>query len=138
MVLERSGYVSGWRSPEGHLAWCFRLRQPGLYRVHVQTFMDRDRAHMFQPHGAFSHYYGDHRLRVRVAGTALSGLVGRKDLVLDETVNRWHTAESDLGEVELPAAGLLELELGMDELDASAELGPTVCGVRLVPVDRAA
>lgn len=132
--LERAGSVSGWTSPEARLTWNLRLRTAGRYRVLVQTFMDRDRAHSFQPHDGLEHFYGNHHLRVDVDGQVASGLAGRKDLVLDESVNRWNTAESDLGVIALASAGAKSLVLSLVERDASAELGATVCGVRLAPV----
>jgi hypothetical protein len=78
-------------------------------------------------------YYGDHYLRAEIDGQQVSGPVGRRDLILDERVNRWHTAKSDLGTVRLDAAGERTLVLTMDRADGQAELGATVCGVRLSP-----
>jgi hypothetical protein len=76
--------------------------------------------------------YGNHRMRVDVPGGTASGLVGRKDMIMDETVNRWHTAESDVGTVEFTEAGIKTLRLSLESCDSSAEQGPTVCGIRLV------
>jgi alpha-L-fucosidase len=130
MRLERSGYLGGWKGT-GRLTWSFRLREPGRYRVWVQTFMDRDRAQGFRAHDGFEHYYGNHLLRVVVADQSVAGLAGRRDMVLDESVNRWHAAESDLGEMAIAGTGAQQLILELDQADATAELGPTVCGVRL-------
>ncbi|MCC7265492.1 MAG: alpha-L-fucosidase [Candidatus Latescibacteria bacterium] len=134
MQLERAGSITGWNTAGAQLRWTYRLREPGRYRVLVQTFMDRERSESFAPREGLQYFYGNHRLRLSVDGQALAGLVGRKDLIMDESVNRWHTAESDLGAIDFASAGAKELTLAMEEPDQTAELGATVCGVRLVPV----
>lgn len=130
MKRERSGFITGWKSADGRLTWSLRLREPGHYRVFVQTYMDRESAHGFKEQKG-REYYGNHRMRVTVDAATASGIVGRKDLILDESVNRWHTAESDLGEICISAAGAKTLTLELEQCDPAAELGPTVCGIRL-------
>jgi alpha-L-fucosidase len=131
--LERAGSISNWTSTTTRLRWSLRLRHPGTYRVLVQCFMDRERAHSFVARGEVARLYGDHRMAVVIDGQRLIGWVGAKDLIEDERVNRWHAADSDVGAVCLRAAGERELVLELERRDVTAELGPTVCGVRLVP-----
>ena len=133
MTCEKSGSISGWKSTDGRLTWSFRLRESGRYRVFVQTFMDRERSHDFREREG-REFYGNHEMRVKVGRAAVAGTVGRKDLILDESVNRWHTAESDLGEIAVTGAGQKKLTLELDRFDVPAELGPTICGVRLARV----
>lgn len=113
--LERSGDVSGWKSTDARLSWSFRLREPGRYQVFVQTFMDREGDLGFREKTG-SELYGNHRMRVDVSGGNVSGLVGRKDMIMDEGVNRWHTAESDIGAVTIAGAGVSSPRLSSSTL----------------------
>ena len=133
MRLEACGFLDGWNSPDGRLAWSFRLREPGRYRVFVQTFLDREGAHWLREKEGRERY-GNHRMRVTVEGETVVGMAGRKDMIMDERVNRWHAAESDLGEISVPGAGERILTLGLEQRDPASEFGPTVCGVRLARI----
>ncbi len=132
--VDRSGYVTGWDAPGTGLNWSFRLRRPGRYRVFVQSFMDRDgdlgiREREGRPR------FGNHRMRVRIGTHEVEGLAGGKDMIMDESVNRWHTAESDLGELDIPVGGEQTLALALDQRDPDSQLGPTVCGLRLASAE---
>ena len=131
LTLERAGYVSNWKSTDNRLSWSFRLQTPGRYQIFIQTVMDRVSDLGFREKEG-RNKYGNHQMRVDVPGGTASGLVGRKDMIMDETVNRWHTAESDVGTVEFTEAGIKTLRLSLESCDSSADLGPTVCGIRLI------
>ena len=131
LKIECAGYISNWKSTDNRLSWSFRLQTPGRYQIFIQTVMDRVSDLGFREKEG-RNKYGDHRMRVDVPGGTASGLVGRKDMIMDETVNRWHTAESDVGTVEFTEAGLKTLRLSLESCDSSADLGPTVCGIRLI------
>ncbi len=130
MKVERAGDISGWKEAGDTAQWSFRLREPGTFRVNVQLFMDRESA---KGHREVHkrELYGNHRMRVLAGSGSASGLVGRKDIIEDETVNRWHVAEADLGEIVMESAGEQVLKLELEELDTAADRGPTICGVRL-------
>lgn len=121
--VEASGATSSWKTEDARAQWSFRLRTPGRFRVWVQTFMDRERAAL----------YGDHTVRVSSGSASIQGVAGKKDMILDETVNRWHTAESDVGVLELPAAGVNTLTVQAVKLDTQAQAGLPLCGLRLSP-----
>ena len=131
LKIECAGYISNWKSTDNRLSWSFRLQTPGRYQIFIQTLMDRVSDLGFREKEG-RNKYGNHRMRVDVPGGTASGLVGRKDMIMDETVNRWHTAESDVGTVEFTEAGIKTLRLSLESCDSSAEQGPTVCGIRLV------
>lgn len=133
MHIESGGYVDGWDDTTGRLTWSFRLFEPGRYRAYVRTYLDRDRDQAFRPQEGRDSYYGNHRMRVAVGDRTVAGVVGRKDMIPDESVNHWHTAESDVGVIDLARAGEETLSLILERRDAAAERGPTVCGVRLAP-----
>ena len=122
MAIHCDGSVIRWTSTRGSIRWPFVLHDPGTYRVLVQTAMDRDR----------KHWFGTHDVRVAVGRRAVRGRAGRKDMILDERVNRWHAGESELGTLTLDAPGEHELVLRVENFAENAPAGFTPCGVRLV------
>ena len=83
MKLERSGFVSGWNSAKGRMSWSFRLREPGRFRVFVQSFMDRE-SDLGVRERERRAKYGNHSMRVEVGGESAAGTAGGKDMVMDE------------------------------------------------------
>jgi len=130
LVLERAGYFTGWKTNRPKVSWSLRIRTTGTFRVFVQTVMDREGDLGFREKEG-KNKYGDHLMRIDLSGSSISGRVGRKDMIMDERVNRWHTAESDIGTITIGTVGKLCLTLTLEELDRTSYLGPTVCGVRL-------
>ncbi|MCC6581348.1 MAG: alpha-L-fucosidase [Phycisphaeraceae bacterium] len=128
--LDTAGYTTGWESPTGHMRWSFRLRQPGRYRVYIQNYLDRESELNVREKEGRS-LFGDHAMRVSLLGEQVAGLTGCKDMIMDESVNRWHTAESDLGVIRIDKSGELSLTLAMEQRDAKSVYGPAICGVRL-------
>ena len=96
--------------------------EPGEYRVLVQSALDRHRAQQ----------YGTHEVKVTVARRSVAGEAGLKDMVMDEKVNRWHVAESEIGTLKIDTAGDVALSLRAVRVDKRAAAGVTVVGVRLV------
>jgi len=120
--IGRNGSVAGWKTKAPRLRWKFVLKQTGAFQVVVQTVMDRNRPDWF----------GTHRVKVSVGRRFVSGDAGKKDMIMDAKVNRWHIAESDLGVVELHTPGSHILTLKAEHVDPRAHAGLTVSGVRLI------
>ncbi|OIO92898.1 MAG: hypothetical protein AUJ92_13310 [Armatimonadetes bacterium CG2_30_59_28] len=120
--IDRAGVVSGWTSEETELSWQFKVRQGGRYRVLVQTMLHRGDPKII----------GNHQVAVAVGDASTSGVAGVKDIIMDESVNLWHRAESDIGEIEVAGTGVKTLTLKADAIEKEARKGLTVCGVRLV------
>jgi alpha-L-fucosidase len=136
LTFQRAGWINNWKTADSRLHWSFRLQTPGRYRVFVQSILDRVSDLGFLEREGRPKF-GNHRMRGATDGSATTGLAGRKDMIMDESVNRWHMAESDLGVVEFKQTGVVTLTLSLEEADAASEFGPTVVGIRLAGGDSA-
>jgi len=120
--IDRAGVISGWTSKETELAWQFKTRQGGTYRVMVQIMVHRDHPQAF----------GNHEVSVQVGEAVARGIAKVKEMPMDKAVDVWHMVECDVGEIEIPRGGEGSLILKVEEFDQAARYGLTTCGVRLV------
>ena len=123
--IASSGAIDGWCSTTPSATWTFNLNEPGLYRVFVRTLLNRDVAQG----------YGTHNVKVTVSGKSVRGKAGLKDIIMDPEVNHWHTAQSDIGVLELNKPGQCKLTLRTEKIQRNAPAGLALCGVRLAKAE---
>jgi len=121
--VSRSGQTEAWKDSGSKANWTFRLHTPGVYEVSAITF-GRKRA---------PQRFGNHELRIRVAGQAVSGTAGVKDLDMSETAPGPQKPRSVLGKVVFKTAGEYVLDVVAERLDPQASAGLSLVAVELAP-----
>ena len=76
--------------------------------------------------------YGNHEVKFTVDRRSTTGLVGVKDIIEDERVNRRHTAWSDMGTLVVEQPGEYSARLSATKIAKEALAGFTATGVRLI------
>jgi len=122
--ISRGGQTEEWKTTESELKWKFRLREPGEYEVSVITFARK------RVPGRF----GNHQLKVVVAGQSVAGEAGVKDLDMSDAAPGQQKPRSVLGKVVLGAAGEHELSVVAEKLDPDASAGLQLFAIELTPV----
>ncbi len=121
-TVDRGGMTAGWRSPEDALAWTFRLKQGGRFRV---EFISASAGH-----GAA--WKGGHEVAFTLGGTRLVATLA-KDRDSDSPRAQHHPeAVSILGEVNLPAAGSHQATVQALAFAPDSQL--RLAEIRLVPI----
>lgn len=122
-ILPR-GATRNWLSTDNSASWKLKVNQPGDYTVVVKTFGRRK-----VPEG-----FGNHEVRVSIAGNTVSGVAGAKDLDMSEDAPGPQKPESVIGTIAIDTVGDLQLDLVVTKLDETANQGFNLAGVKLVPV----
>ena len=121
--IGRAGNIQGWRSTSPRLTWSFRLDEPGTYKVVIGSHL----------HNKHPEHFGNHTVKVTVAGQAAKGRVGVKDMITDDpTLDGWHIAEGTVGKVALKRAGELKLSIRAEQIAKKTAQGLTLARVKLV------
>ena len=121
--ISRGGQTEDWKDTGSRIQWHFRLHQPGEYEVAAVTF-GRKRA---------PQRFGNHELRIHVAGQTVSGTAGVKDLDMSETAAGPQKPRSVLGRVVFSKAGEYDLDVVAEWLDPEASAGLSLVAVELAP-----
>jgi len=123
------GVATGWTDASEWLSWRVRLFRPGRYRVSLWT-TTRKNAYRPDP----GNWDGGHRVRVRVGGQEVSGVVEDDGESYDLKTPYWIDVNSNLGTVEIPQPGVYTIELRPEVIRTPGGLGLTLRQLRLVPV----
>lgn len=121
------GTVRNWRTSAPQLHWTFNIRKPGLFRVVVETWLDRLRAER----------YGTHQVKVTVGRETARGRAGRADFKIRHAGNRYQTAQSDIGLVNIASTGAHTATLLVEKYDPKDTARFDPVGLRLVRVKNA-
>ena len=123
MTVGRDGAAVGWKDTESRAAWTFRAHTPGRFQVSAVTTGRKDRPEQF----------GNHDLRISVAGQSVTATVGARDIDQSETATPWQFPISPVGEIELAEAGEYTLQVTAAGIDAGAGEGLTLAEIALSP-----
>lgn len=126
--ISRGGHTEEWKDTSVNAKWKFRLHKPGEYEVAAITF-GRKRV---------PERFGNHDLKIVVAGQTVKGTAGVKDLDMSEHAPGPQKPRSVLGRVTLKEAGENELTLCVEKFDTGASAGLQLVAVELAPVKSAA
>ena len=118
-----NGACSDWMTLENAASWTVRINQPGKFEVMVKTF-GRKRAPAS---------FGNHQVKVTIAGNAVEGTAGVKDLDLSEDAPGPQKPESSIGTLEITSAGEHEVKLITTKVDETALKGFSLFALKLIP-----
>jgi hypothetical protein len=118
-----NGACSDWMTLENTASWTVRINQPGKFEVMVKTF-GRKRAPAS---------FGNHQVKVTIAGNAVEGTAGVKDLDLSEDAPGPQKPESSIGTLEITSAGEHEVKLITTKVDETALKGFSLFALKLIP-----
>ncbi len=121
--VSRGGHTEGWKDTTGSATWKFRLHKPGEYEITAITF-GRKRV---------PERFGNHALRISVAGQVVSGTAGVKDLDMRAAAPGPQKPRSVLGKVVFREAGEYDLDVVAERLDPEATAGLSLIAVELAP-----
>lgn len=122
LTLDGAKNISDWREPNGSLKWQFKLHEPGKFAVRVIVG---------------SHYHSadaaaGHEVTVTVDGHPVSGVLSSADKVDSARSHHFPEYITTVGEVELPEAGTLPMELTAQKISEGP--GLMLARVELVKV----
>ena len=124
MALSTGKMIEGWKQPEGSLTWQFKLSEPGRFAVRVVVG-----THYHSPDAA-----AGHEVTVKVDGESASGTLSSAEKVQSARSHHFPEYITTLGEVELPQAGVVSVELTAQKINPEAPAGLMVAGVELVKI----
>ena len=122
-ILGQSGAIEYWTNKQNWVSWRFRTSEAGRFRVQVVLGTCR---------GSRTLVAG-HRLQATVGNCKVAGALSKGNLVDSVRTRYFQESVTDLGVVEIPAAGIHELNVRAVKINPKAPVGIVLAGASLVP-----
>jgi alpha-L-fucosidase len=112
-VAKPEGITAGWVNADSSATWTFHLTTPGRYQVQAVTKIHRGRTEL----------YGTPTMTVKHGDQSASAAVDLNNIDQSEKAKAYQDLTTPLGDIQLDAAGQVDVSLTADDFAPDAERG---------------